>query len=86
MNRTQALKEKPFDAEPWQKSYYRHQQQYIRNRLVIHLLRLRLLHHLPLGTTLSEIEQQLERFWQSHQFLCAEQVQKTLNFILTLVA
>lgn len=33
MNRTQALSQKPFDAEQWQKLYYRHQQQYIRNRL-----------------------------------------------------
>ena len=33
MNQTQALKEKPFDPDEWQKLYYRHQQQYIRNRL-----------------------------------------------------
>ena len=33
MNRTQALEEKPFDPDEWQKLYYRHQQQYLRNRL-----------------------------------------------------
>jgi hypothetical protein len=53
---------------------------------VIHLLRLRFLHHLPLGTTLVEIEQQLEQFLQSHQFLGSQQVRKTLNFIFSLVA
>lgn len=33
MNRTQALQDKPFDADEWQKLYYRHQQQYMRHRL-----------------------------------------------------
>ena len=33
MNRTQALKRSTFDAEWWQKLYYRHPQQYIRRRL-----------------------------------------------------
>ncbi len=33
MNQTQALKEKAFDPDEWQKLYYRHQQQYIRRRL-----------------------------------------------------
>ena len=50
---------------------------------VIHLLRLRFLHHLPIGTSLDCIEQKLENFLRSQQFLCAEQVQKTLNFIFT---
>lgn len=53
---------------------------------VIHLIRLRFLHHLPIGTSLQDIEQQLAKFLQSHQFLNAEQVQKTLNYILALVA
>lgn len=52
---------------------------------VIHLLRLRFLHHLPLGTSLEKIEQQLEQFLQSDQFLSSEQVQKTLNFIFASV-
>jgi transposase len=34
---------------------------------VIHLLRLRFLHHLPMGTTLQQIEQQLNQFLGSHQ-------------------
>lgn len=33
MNRTQALRDKPFDADEWQKLYYRNQQQYMRRRL-----------------------------------------------------
>jgi len=33
VNRTQALREKPFDANEWQKLYYCNQQQYIRQRL-----------------------------------------------------
>lgn len=53
---------------------------------VIHLLRLRFLHHLPIGTTLAQIEQQLHQFFDSHQFLSAEQVQKTLNYIFSLVS
>jgi hypothetical protein len=43
------------------------------------------LHHLPIGTTLEQIQQQLEQFLDSHQFLSAEQVQKTLSFIFSLV-
>jgi hypothetical protein len=38
------------------------------------------------GTTLNQIAQQLEQFLVSNQFLSAEQVQKTLNFIFSLVA
>lgn len=52
---------------------------------VIHLLRLRFLHHLPIGTTLAQIEQQLNQFLASQQFLSPQQVQKTLNFIFSLV-
>lgn len=33
MNRTQAVQAKPFDPDEWQKLYYRHQQQYLRQRL-----------------------------------------------------
>ncbi len=40
---------------------------------------------LRLSTTLVEIEQQLEQFLQSHQFLGSQQVRKTLNFIFSLV-
>lgn len=51
---------------------------------VIHLLRLRLLHHLPIGTTLPQIRQQFIQFITSNQFLSAAQVQKTLNHIFSL--
>jgi hypothetical protein len=53
---------------------------------VIHLLCLRFLHHLPVGTTLEQVQQQLEQFLENHQFLSAQQVQKTLNFIFSLIA
>ena len=33
MNRTQALRDQPFDADEWQKLHYRNQQQYMRQRL-----------------------------------------------------
>jgi transposase len=33
MNQTQSLQNQHFDADEWQKFYYRHQQQYIRHRL-----------------------------------------------------
>lgn len=33
MNRTQALQNQPFESDEWQKLYYRHQQQYLRQRL-----------------------------------------------------
>lgn len=53
---------------------------------VIHLLRLRFLHHLPMQTTLLQIEQRLVQFLDSHQFLSAQQVKKILNFIFSLPA
>ena len=52
---------------------------------VIHLLRLRFLHHLPIGTTLAQIRQQLNQFFASNQVLSEEQVQKNLDFIYSLV-
>lgn len=52
MNRTQALKQKPFDEQQWQKLYYRHQQHYLRQRLDA----IRLLQQ---GNTRSQVCQQL---------------------------
>jgi transposase len=53
---------------------------------VIHLLRLKFLHNRTMETTLLQIEQRLVQFLNSHQFLSAQQVQKTLNFIFSLPA
>ena len=53
---------------------------------VIHLTRLKFLHHLPMETTLEQIEQKLFQFLDSNQFLSALQVQKTLKFIFSLIA
>lgn len=52
MNRTQALQQKPFDEQQWQKLYYRYQQYYLRQRLdAIRLL--------VQGSTRSQVCQQL---------------------------
>lgn len=51
---------------------------------VIHLVRLRFLHHLAIGTTLTQIEEQLVAFFESNQFLSAQQVKNTLNYIFSL--
>ena len=50
MNRTQAFRDKPFDADEWQKFYYRNQQQYIRQRLTA----IKLLHEGQNRTQVSE--------------------------------
>jgi transposase len=50
MNRTQALQNKPFDVDKWQKLYYRYQQQYIRHRLTA----IKLLHEGHSRTQVSE--------------------------------
>jgi transposase len=50
MNRTQALRDKSFDADEWQKLYYRNQQQYMRQRLVA----IKLLHEGQKRTHVSE--------------------------------
>ncbi|TAF49237.1 MAG: IS630 family transposase [Oscillatoriales cyanobacterium] len=52
---------------------------------VIHLLRLRFLHHLPIGKTLGDITNQLEQFFESSQFLSKIQLRKTLDFIFSLI-
>lgn len=52
MNRTQALRDKPFDADEWQKRYYRNQQQYIRQRLIA----IKLLHE---GQSCAQVSQQV---------------------------
>lgn len=52
MNRTQALQDKPFDADEWQKLYYRNQQQYMRQRLVA----IKLLHE---GQNRTQVSKQL---------------------------
>jgi transposase len=116
MNRTQSLRDKSFDADEWQKLYYRNQQQYIRQRLsALKWLqegqsRAQVSEQVgcsydtltswisvnPRTATATEsdgaetttdrlLEQQLNQFFDSHQFLSAQQVQKTLNFIFSLV-
>ena len=50
MNRTQAFQDKPFDADEWQKLYYRNQQHYMRQRLTA----IKLLHEGHSRTQVSE--------------------------------
>lgn len=52
---------------------------------VIHSVRLKFLHHLPMKTTLEQIEQKLFQFLDSNQFFSTQQVQNTLRFIFSLV-
>lgn len=51
---------------------------------VIRLTRQRLLHHLPVNTTLEQIETRLNTYFDNHQLQTPEQIQKTLNHILKL--
>ena len=51
---------------------------------LIHQLRLKLLHHLPLGTTMADIESEIETYLQNHQLQTPQQVQNTINHICNL--
>jgi transposase len=52
---------------------------------IIHLLRLRFLHHLPLNTTIHQVKEKLETYFQSSQLQTPQQIQNTLRHILNLV-
>ena len=51
---------------------------------IIHQLRLKLLHHLPLGTTIADIEVEIETYLQNHQLQTPRQIQNTINHICNL--
>ena len=52
---------------------------------IIHLLRLRFLHHLPLNVTIEQIEQKLSDYFSSHQLQTPQQIQNTIRHICDLV-
>ncbi len=50
----------------------------------IHLVRLKLLHHLPAKATMADIERSLSDFFRHKQLQTAEQIRNTINHILNL--
>lgn len=52
---------------------------------IIHLLRLRFLHHLPLNITIEQIEQKLGDYFLSHQLQTPKQIENTIRHICDLV-
>jgi transposase len=52
---------------------------------LIHLLRLQLLHHLPISVNIQQIREKLETYFQNHQLQTAEQIQNTIRHICALV-
>lgn len=52
---------------------------------IIHLLRLKLLHHLPLGVNMQQIQYKLEKYFEFNQLQTAEQIQNIIHHIYTLV-
>lgn len=52
---------------------------------IIHLLRLELLHHLPVDTTIEQVKQKVELYFQSCQLQTPKQIENTLRHIYALV-
>jgi hypothetical protein len=52
---------------------------------IIHLLRLQLLHHLPLGVNIQQLREKLENYFQHFQLQTSEQIQNTIQHIYALV-
>jgi hypothetical protein len=52
---------------------------------LIHLLRLRLLHHLPIRTNLEEIEIRLQEFFKTQQLQTPIQIANTIKHIYSLI-
>ncbi len=52
---------------------------------IIHLLRLRFLHHLPLNVTIEQIEPKLSDYCSSHQLQTPQQIKNTIRHICDLV-
>lgn len=51
---------------------------------IIHLLRLKLLHHLPLDVNIQQVQDKLEKFFQFNQLQTPEQIQNIMRHICTL--
>ena len=52
---------------------------------IIHLLRLQLLHHLPLGINIQQVQEKLENYFTLYQLQTPEQIQNIIRHICTLV-
>lgn len=52
---------------------------------IIHLLRLKVLHHQPLGMTIEQVREKLETYLQGNQIQALEQIQRTVAHICALV-
>lgn len=52
---------------------------------IIHLLRLKLLHHLPLGVNIQQVKEKLENYFTIYQLQTPEQIQNIIRHICTLV-
>ena len=51
---------------------------------IIHLLRLKLLHHLSLDVNIQQVKDKLEKFFQFNQLQTPEQIQNIIRHICTL--
>jgi hypothetical protein len=52
---------------------------------LIHLLRLRLLHHLPSGTSIEQVEMRLKTFFETQQLQTPIQISNTIQHIYNLI-
>lgn len=52
---------------------------------LIHLLRLRFLHHLPIGINIQQIQEKLESYFQDNQLQTSHQIQNIIKHICNLV-
>ncbi len=52
---------------------------------LIHLLRLELLHHLPVHVNIQQVREKLENYFKHSQLQTSEQIQNTIQHIYTLV-
>ena len=52
---------------------------------IIHILKLRLLHHLPLGVNIQQVQDKLENYFKCNQLQTPEQIQNIINHIYALV-
>lgn len=52
---------------------------------IIHLLRLKLLHHLPLGINIQKLQDKLENYFKFNQLQTPEQIQNIIHHIYALV-
>ncbi|NEP07584.1 MAG: hypothetical protein F6K25_15180 [Okeania sp. SIO2G4] len=52
---------------------------------IIHLLRMKLLHNLPLGVNMEQIQYKLEKYFEFNQLQTAQQIQNIIHHIYALV-